>query len=104
MALILGEEKKAKPAPIHTRLARIRINGVLDFKNMKKVSPNAVMAIPAVAGMRGSMRSDRRPASGEKSAMTVGWAINTVPVAWGGNPFRYCKYKLSKKVRAKVAA
>jgi len=44
-----------------------------------------------------------RPASGEKSAMTIGWAIRIDPAYWGGMFLMYCRYRLSRNVSAKVA-
>ena len=57
----------------------------------KRPSPSAVKPMPRDATIRGSMRSDSLPASGDTSAMTTGWAMSTTPAWRGEYPLRYCR-------------
>jgi len=59
--------------------------------------------MPALANRRGSMRSESRPARGEKTAIITGWIIKSIPALLGGMPLRDCKYRLMRKVTAKEA-
>ncbi len=64
----------------------------------------AVKAMPEEAMILGSMRSESQPATGEKRTCMIGWAMSTSPACWGLSALIYCRYRLSRKVTADVAA
>ena len=72
MALVLGEEKRAKPKPKRIKRAIIDESGEFSLRKMNKNSPNVVSAIPIEATVRGSVLSESLPAKGEKIAWTIG--------------------------------
>ena len=72
-------------------------------KNMKNESPIVVIAIPTVATMRGSIRSDNFPATGEKSVWTTGWATRIKPAVSAEKPLIYWRYNDRRTATAKVA-
>ena len=91
MALVLGEEKKAKPKPIKTKRAMINDKVEFSSRKMKKNSPIVVNAIPIDATIRGSILSESLPAKGEKIACTNGCASNINPAPCGLSPLICCK-------------
>jgi len=103
MALILGDEKRAKPKPSSTRQNLIQARGVASPSQTRRKRPVAQMAIPPEATTRGSILSDNHPARGEKTAWTTGCQIRTRPACCGVSSLMYCRYRLSKKPTAAVA-
>ena len=86
IALVFGDEKSAYPKPRTIRLMMITERGVRGVRNIKNESPRVVIAIPAVATIRGSIRSESFPATGEKIVWTTGWAIRMNPAVSAENP------------------
>ena len=72
MALVLGEEKRAKPKPSKMRQPMMYPSDVLCSKKVSRNNPMVVNIIPKVATIRGSITSESLPAEGEKMAMTRG--------------------------------
>ena len=103
MALVFGEEKKAKPKPSRIKLATMNSRDVFLFRNVKRNNPMAVTDIPNEASILGSILSESLPAKGEKTACTMGWEIRINPALCGLSPFIYCKYRLKRNVTANVA-
>ena len=103
IAFVLGDEKSAYPKPSTIKAITIAYNGVAVVKKMKNASPNVVIAIPTVATIRGSMRSDIFPATGEKRVWTTGWATSMNPAVSAENPWIYWRYKERRTATAKVA-
>ena len=66
IALVFGDEKSAYPKPRTIRLMIIIERGVRGVRKIKNESPSVVIAIPAVATIWGSTRSESFPATGEK--------------------------------------
>jgi hypothetical protein len=79
MGLVFGDKKRPYPSPSTIKLTTITKSGVAGVRKMKKESPSAVMTIPDVATTRVSIRSERRPAIGEKTVWTTGWATRMRP-------------------------
>ena len=48
-------------------------------ENKRRRDRRSLMAIPVDATMRGSILSEILPARGEKTVMTIGWAIRMRP-------------------------
>lgn len=72
IALIFGEEKRAKPKPRTSKTMTISQTGVAGESAAKTASPAAVIAIPIEASTLGSFLSESFPAQGENSAITTG--------------------------------
>ena len=69
-----------------------RINETWLPRKIKKNSPRAVIPIPKEATRRGSIRSERVPAIGEKTDIMIGWANNIKPDNEVSIPSTVCKY------------
>jgi hypothetical protein len=91
IAFIFGDENRANPMPRKARIKTIIIFDVSGPIKTKNISPRTVTDIPADAIKRGSILSDSRPASGEKTAIIMGWAMRIDPAYWGGMPLIYCR-------------
>ena len=91
IAFIFGDENRAKPKPRKARTKTIITFDVFGPRNTKNISPITVINMPADAIRRGSILSESRPARGEKTAITMGWAIRIDPAYWGGMPLIYCR-------------
>ena len=88
MALVFGDEKKAKPRPRRARTATMKPNPVSPSRpRARRRSPPATRAIPAEATTWASIRSESLPAQGDRTAWTAGWAARTNPAARGDSPF-----------------
>ena len=72
MALVLGDEKKAKPKPSTMRQPMMYPSDVPRSRRVSRKSPNVVIIIPNVATIRGSIRSEILPAKGETQAIIMG--------------------------------
>ena len=64
---------------------------VFSLREIRRESPTAISPMPTEASIRGSIRSESLPATGEKLACTAGMATKIKPALWGLNPFIYCK-------------
>ena len=62
MALVFGEEKRAKPKPSKIRQPMMYPSGVFCSKKISRNNPMVVNIIPTVATIRGSIRSESLPA------------------------------------------
>ena len=78
-ALVFGEEKRANPKPRQMRLETMKNKDDDRPRSMNIKRPALVIPIPAEATTRGSTLSESLPARGEKTAMTIGWAIRMSP-------------------------
>ena len=78
-ALVLGDEKRAKPKPRRVKVKIIPDRPVFAVTEVRRKSPMAVKAIPAEATILGWMRSETLPAKGEKRVMTTGWETRMKP-------------------------
>ena len=78
-ALVLGDEKRAKPKPRRVNVRIILYKPVSSVMKVKRKSPMTVKDIPAEATILGSMRSETLPAKGEKTVMTTGWETRMRP-------------------------
>lgn len=79
MALVLGDAKRAKPKPRVIRPTVMNPRLVFSLIEIKRASPNVVSAIPIEASIRGSNRSESRPATVEKIACTTGMVTKIKP-------------------------
>ena len=79
MALVLGDEKRAKPKP--TTIKPMITNPKLVFwpRKVNRKSPITANDIPTEATTLGSILSESLPARGEKRAITAGWDTKIVP-------------------------
>ena len=79
MALVLGEEKRAKPKP--STIKRNMMDSWLEFswRKTSRKSPMVVSVMPTDDTIRGSILSESLPANGETIAMTTGAAIKMSP-------------------------
>ena len=102
MALTFGDENKLKPTPVVTKHATTAASGLAGLRLANPANPSAVTAMPSEAMIRGSTRSDSRPAKGDSRVMTTGCAIITRPAVLGGVLLRYCRNKLIRTTLAKV--
>src|SRR5210317_2165069 len=91
MAFMLGDENREKPNPRNASVKTIKTLDVPAPIKTKENSPMAVIIIPAEAIRRGSILSESLPASGEKTAITIGWAMRIDPAYWGGMFLIYCR-------------
>jgi hypothetical protein len=103
-AFVFGDEKSANPAPSRTRQAATKTNGVVGPTVASKARPRAIVPMPEEATIRGSTRSERRPANGESAAITIGWGVRRPPVVCAVRPRTDWKYRLRRKPTANVAA
>ena len=78
---MLGDAKRARPNPTRAVTATMKAIGLASLKRAKRKSPTPVKAIPAEATLCGSILSESLPATGEKSAWTMGCEISTNPAA-----------------------
>ena len=79
MALVLGDEKRAKPSPStawQPMSWRIDVSASTSASSQMPTKENVM---PVEATQRGSTRSARRPARGESRAWTAGWQTSTRP-------------------------
>src|ERR1039458_2048139 len=90
-ALVLGEEKRAKPTPSTTRVAMISAIGVAADRKLKKRRQQKIRAIPAEATILGSILSDNFQVKGERAACMMGCNIKTSPAVSGVRPLISCK-------------
>ena len=88
---MFGEENRAKPKPSITNVEIILIIPVVVPTSEKRSRPMVVRVMPAEESNRGSIRSDNRPARGEKRAIITGWATRMVPAVRGSSPLIYCR-------------
>ena len=89
MALVLGEEKRAKPNPSITRLTSRKVIAESCSRKIRRRSPIVAAVMPIEATIRGSILSESLPANGESKAITTGWATRIKPVVWGLKPLAY---------------
>jgi hypothetical protein len=68
IAFTLGEENRAKPTPNKPRVEIIKTRLVPGVNDVRMKRQRAAMAIPIEARTLGSILSERRPASGERTA------------------------------------
>lgn len=78
-ALVLGEEKSAKPIPNKAKLAIIRNNGVSGLSNTSASKATAFNNMPNEATNCGSTLSEILPAKGDRRVIIKGWASKIVP-------------------------
>ena len=90
-ALVLGEEKSAKPNPRRIKVEMMNPKEDISDKNIKRKSPPAVNAIPMEATIRGSILTESLPVKGEKKACTMGWDNKINPAFSAVSPLIYCK-------------
>ena len=88
---VFGDEKKDIPIPSIANPEIIYGKDVVGPMKQNSRSPAAVMIMPAEATILGSIRSESRPARGEKAAIRSGWVIMMSPAYLGENPLTYCK-------------
>ena len=72
MALIFGEENRLNPVPVITSDITMYCTLLSASSCDNSASPTQVITMPAEASKRGSMRSDKRPASGDSVAIIIG--------------------------------
>ena len=83
---MFGEEKSANPQPKKSNVPISIHNGVVLVRSENENSDSAVIAIPVVARILGSILSESLPVNGVSTAMTRGCAIRIVPASMLGKP------------------
>ncbi len=101
---VLGEENRPKPTPSKARVPIRYYLEVSFVRKISKIDPTDMIPIPREARILESMRSDIRPEMDATIAISTGWVTRIIPASTGINPFTFCRYRLSTKVMAKVAA
>ena len=86
MALVLGDENMANPAP--TKISAMIITATLVFSSTKiyAMMPIPERPIPAEESLNGEILSDSFPNWGASRAMTRGWQTIISPAVWEEYP------------------